>query len=463
MPTGAGKTLTAAHIVAGARDKGNRVVFVVPAVELIDQTVEAFRTEGLYSVGVIQADHHLTDAKQPIQVASVQTLSRRSLPDTDVVIVDEAHRAFRVIFEWMKRKPGLLFIGLSATPWTRGLGKHYDDLIIAATTDELIDAGYLSPFRVFAPSHPDLSKVRTVAGDYHEDDLAEAMSNGAIMADIVSTWLKLGESRQTLCFGVNRAHAKGLQRQFEAAGVCTGYVDAFTDKIERTEIRKSFERGDIKIVCNVGVLTTGVDWDVRCLILARPTKSEMLYTQIIGRALRTAEGKADAIILDHSDTTLRLGFVTDIKHDRLDMGRMKESRSDDRPKSLPLPKECTSCNFLKPPKVHTCPQCGFAPEIQPDVEELEGELAQIKGKKKLATMEEKKSFYGQLMFYAEIRGFKSGWAFHKYKEKFGVEPAPAVQSAEPEPPTGNTLAWLKSRQIAWAKTKKKMEAQNAAA
>lgn len=459
-PTGAGKTLLSAHIVAGARSKGNRVVFVVPAIELIDQTVESFASEGIFDVGVIQADHPMTDPSQPVQVASVSTLSRRQLPETDVVIIDEAHQAFKVVFQWMAKKPELLFIGLSATPWTRGLGKHYDDLIVAATTQELIDAGYLSPFRVFAPSHPDLTGVRTMAGDYREDDLAEAMSNGAIMADVVSTWLKLGESRPTLCFAVNRSHAKALQRQFEQAGVCTGYVDAFTDKFERAEVRKAFERGDIKVVCNVGVLTTGVDWDVRCLILARPTKSEMLFTQIVGRALRTAEGKSDAIILDHSDTTLRLGFVTDIQYDRLNMGRMKESSGERKPKPVPLPKECPACAYLKPPKVHACPHCGFAPEKQPDIEEIDGELAQVRGKKAQPTMAEKRSFYGQLLWVAEERGKNSKWVLANYKNRFDVWPR-GMDDVSPEPPTGKTLAWLKSRQIAWVKGKKKREEQEA--
>ena len=85
-------------------------------------------------------------------------------------------------------------------------------------------------------------------------------------------------------------------------------------------IGRRLREGQIKVVCNVYCLTTGVDWDVRCIILARPTKSEILYTQIIGRGLRTAEGKTDCLVLDHSDTTLRLGFVTDIHHETLDDG-----------------------------------------------------------------------------------------------------------------------------------------------
>lgn len=455
MATGAGKTKTAAEIIKRALAKGKRVVMTMPAIELIDQTVQALWQEGIRDIGVIQADHPMTDYSKPVQVASVQTLSRRKLPDADLVIVDEAHRAHKIIFQWMKNCPKLPFIGLSATPWTKGLGKHYDDLIIAATTQQLIREGYLSPFRVFAPSHPDLTGVRTVAGDYAEDDLAEAMDKPQLTADVVSTWLKLGENRPTLCFAVNRAHARSLERDFQQAGVAVGYVDGKSEPSERREVKQAFERGDIRVVVNVGVLTTGVDWDVRCLILARPTKSEMLYVQIIGRALRLALGKEDAIILDHSDTTLNLGFVTDIHHERLSDGSERKASSSSRPERLAAkPKECTSCSYLKPAGVHKCPSCGFAPHKIEDVQTVQGELAHLGGKRVKVTMEEKQRWYSMLLGYAEGRGWKSGWAFYKYKERFGVEPASQLH-ATPLPPDATVAGWARSRMIAAAKVREK--------
>ena len=89
----------------------------------------------------------------------------------------------------------------------------------------MIEAGYLSPFRVFAAAHPDLRGVRTVAGDYHEGELSTAMNKATLVGDVVSTWLQHAEGRPTLCFAVDRAHAKHLQLQFEAAGVPTAYQD----------------------------------------------------------------------------------------------------------------------------------------------------------------------------------------------------------------------------------------------
>ncbi len=464
LPTGGGKTIIASSIVHGARRKGNRVCFVVPAIELIDQTVTAFHNAGIQDIGVIQADHPMTDYSQPVQVASVQTISRREFPDTDVVVVDEAHKAFKKVFQWMRDKPDMVFVGLSATPWTKGLGKHYDDLIVATTTHELIQHGWLSPFRVFAPTHPDLSRVKTVAGDYHEGQLAEVMGEPSITADVVQTWLKLGEGRPTLCFGVDRAHAKSMQRKFEAVGVSCAYMDAYTDRLEREQIRQQFEAGSIKVVCNVGVLTTGVDWDVRCIILARPTKSEILFTQIIGRGLRTAEGKDDCLILDHSDSTMRLGFVTDIRHETLDMGREAANASQPREKNAPLPKECSACSYLKPAKVHKCPNCGFAPEKQTEVVTQDGELVELTGRLTVAQKrnrdtdwQDKVSFIGQLRRVAEQRGRSPGWVAHAYKARFGVWPndervkhAPATEFISPE-----VTSWVRAQDIRYAKGRAK--------
>lgn len=464
-PTGFGKTLTASWIIRSAMDRGKRVIFTVPAVSLVDQTAREFFAEGIHDIGVMQADHPMTDPARAVQVASIQTLQRRAIPEADLVIVDEAHRSFAFIRDWMRqdRWRDVPFIGLSATPWSKGLGRDYDDLIIAATTQDLIRDGYLSPFRVFAPTTPDLSGVRTVAGDFHEGDLSDAMQVGTITADVVSTWLSLGEGRPTLCFAVDRAHAAALKAQFEAADVATGYVDAYSTPDECETVRKAFASGEIKVVCNVGVLTTGVDWDVRCIILARPTKSEILYTQIIGRGLRTASGKADCLILDHSDTTRRLGFVTDIVHTELCQGTPKARAKVER--KTPEPKECPSCHFMRAPKVHSCPSCGFQPERQDSVEVIDGDLAEMTSARlakenRQAGWEEKIDFIRQLRAYALETGKKDGWAAHKYKAKFGVWPNdPRVNRASPASFVSPAVrAWIRSQNIRWAKSQSRAAA-----
>jgi len=207
-PTGFGKTIVAAAIAENAMNAGWRAIFTVPALSLVDQSVEKFYSQGIRDIGVIQANHFLTNYVRPIQVASVQTLQRRHIPEVDLVMIDEAHRWFEFYGKWMKNPEwsNVPFVGLSATPWTKGLGKYFDKLIIGATTEGLIKAGHLSKFRVFAPSSPDLTKVRTVAGDYHDGDLSEAMDKSALIADVVDTWITRGKGRPTLCFAVDRAH-----------------------------------------------------------------------------------------------------------------------------------------------------------------------------------------------------------------------------------------------------------------
>lgn len=457
-PTGAGKTVIAAAIVKMARAKNKSVIFTVPALSLIDQTVERFKQNGITEVGVMQGQHKLTDYRMPVQVCSVQTLARRQIPLADLVIVDECHVMFKLYDQWMNYPEWVdtPFVGLTATPWAKGMGAkgRWDGLIIGTTTEELINLGHLSDFKTYAPAHPDLSGVKTVAGDYDLKGLGDAMDKGSLVADIVTTWLEKAQERPTICFAVNRVHAKNIQKSFIDAGVSAEYMDAYTDLDERADIVKRFANGDTKIICNVGVLTTGFDADVRCIILARPTKSQILFTQMIGRGLRTAKGKDHCLILDHSDTTLRLGFVTDIKHDKLDDGVAKRTSSE-RPERLP--KECPKCSFLKPAKVRVCPACGFQPEPKDAVEVQEGELYELTRGKKIkpseVSLEDKQKFYSELILHAQLRGYKTGWAAHAYRDRFKVWPANQLLDRPAVMISPATQSWITSRNIRKAKAK----------
>lgn len=468
--TGAGKTKVAAAIVDGAMSKGNRTAFVVPAIALIDQTVESFYAEGIRDIGVIQANHSMTDWSKPVQVCSIQTLQTRTAwPEARTVLFDECHRLFDAHKRWLADPAwsDTPFIGLSATPWTKGLGKYFDTLLVIATTSELIEQGYLSPFRVFATGHPDLSKVKTVAGDYHEGELSEAMQQGELTADIVRTWQAKWGKANTLCFGVDKAHAKSIQERFEAADISCGYQDADTTPDERREIKRKFHNGEYRVVSNIQTLTIGVDWNVHCLILARPTKSEMLYVQIIGRALRTAEGKTEALILDHSDTTMRLGFVTDIHHESLNNGTPadKATAREAEKSAPPLPKECKSCGVLKPARVRICPNCGQTPKVESGVIERDGELVEVTGggKKQRAkgrkasdySAPERQAFFAELKAHALVRGYKTAWANVQFKEKFGAWPPDSMKEVKPAAAiSGTTASWIKSRLIDFAHSRK---------
>src|SRR5262249_36273516 len=151
----------------------------------------------------------------------------------------------------------------------------------------------------------------------------------------------------------------------------------------REQIRNASMNGNVQVIVNIATLTTGVDmpW-IGCLSLARPTKSEMLLTQIWGRGLRTHPNKPDCIVLDHSMSTLDLGLPTDIHFDHLDDGTRKKSNSkrEKREKS-DVPQECLACGYLKSPHQRKCPDCGFEARKPSNVVHQEGDLVQISGAK----------------------------------------------------------------------------------
>ncbi|WP_274537376.1 DEAD/DEAH box helicase, partial [Escherichia coli] len=120
--------------------------------------------------------------------------------------------------------------------------------------------------------------------------LASIMGSSDLVGDIVRNWLENGEDLPTICFCVNVAHANFVTREFLQSGIGAEVMTADTPHDERQDIIRRFEEGATKIIVNVGVLVAGFDSDVRCLIYARPTKSEIRWLQCIGRALRTASG-----------------------------------------------------------------------------------------------------------------------------------------------------------------------------
>jgi superfamily II DNA or RNA helicase len=246
--------------------------------------------------------------------------------------------------------------------------------------------------------------------------------------------------------------------RFEEAGFKSAYQDGATSSADRADIKRAFHNGQLDMVCNIGTLTQGVDWDVRCLVLARPTKSEMLYTQIVGRALRTATGKDHAVILDHSNSTLELGLVTDIHHDALDDGKPKVAGKTVARKK-PLPRECPVCCNIQPRVNRTCQQCGFQFPITCKVVEQDGVLDEYsrdmgKAANRKYTMQQKEQFYAELLGLAQQKGYKPGWAFYKYKEKFGVEVPSAISKVDAREPSFELYNWIKGMQIRWREAQK---------
>lgn len=451
-PTGFGKTLVAAKIIEGALAKGNSVIFCAPMISIIDQTVAAFEAEGIRDIGVMQASHPRTNPLARVQVASVQTLRNRAIPQAALVIVDECHIRDKTVERLIAERPDAFFIGLTATPWAKGMGLVWQDLVIPCTIASLIEGGFLSQFRVFAPDVPDLSRVKVERGDYAEAQLAEIMGEAALVGNVVATWLEKGENRPTLAFGVDRAHAKFLHESFERAGVASAYVDGKTDSVERSGIGRRFRSGEIRIICSVRTMTTGVDLPVSCICDCAPTKSASLHVQKIGRGLRVNPGTEDLLVLDHAGNSLRLGLVTDIHRTTLDKTKPTEKTKPEAPAEK-LPKPCSKCGVL-----HTgalCPACGHERKPVSSVESAEGELVEITGRKpREITMAVKLQRLSGLLWIARERGYKPGWAAQQFRQWHGVWPANGLRP-EPKPPSFEVSGWVKAQQIRWSKSQAK--------
>jgi DNA repair protein RadD len=459
-PPGAGKTEIAIEIVKGARRKGNSVAFTVPMLSLIDQTVKRFTDKGVDAedLGVMQAKHEKTKIGAPVQVCSVQTLGKRDKPNADVIIVDECHIRYEVIQEWMNERPDAVFIGLSATPWSKGMKEQWNNtLLIASTIKELTASGVLVPSRVFAaPKKPNLSRVSSRAGDFAEGELSQVMQDTVLVADVVETWLTKAGGRKTLVFAVDRPHAAKLQAEFEESGVKAGYVDANTPREERTEMIGQLERGELQVIVSIGTMTTGVDIPVvSCIQYVRPTRSPILFVQSLARGLRSYPGKTDCLILDHSTTTMRLGLVADINFDELQSGKKPDKEEKETP--VPMPRICPECNMVVPPREFRCLNCGAEVKLRSGIRYENGELEEI-GSTPMPTPanlnrktapEDKERFFGELLYYANERGFKlgpngiPGWCSHVYRRTFGVWPN-AYKDAPMVEPTLGTLAIIRA-------------------
>lgn len=464
MPTGGGKTVVISDMVASAVGRGEHVLFLAHRRELIGQASRKLHEAGV-DHGVI-APQYPTRPGEPVQVASIATLHARAvrsskidLPPAQMVVIDEAHhcraRSYRRIVE---SYPDAVVLGLTATPCRgdgRGLGSTFEEIIEGAPIAELVKNGFLVPTRVFAPSRPDLSGVRVERGDYVESQLAARVDKAELVGDIVVHWLRLAERRPTVvfCCGVN--HSVHIRDQFRAAGVLAEHIDGTTPLPERDAILAKLATGQVDVVCNAMVLVEG--WDspaVSCAVLARPTRSLGLYRQTVGRVLRPAPGKTDALVLDHAGAVFQHGFVEDpvtwtLAEDRRAENHAHASRGQYKAPGLTTCPECAAVRLEGRP----CTVCGWQPRPKAvPLEVAEGDLAAVDRKRKVGAAYDadgRLRFYRMLLHIADERGYQRGWAGHKHKEKFGEWP-PRGHFAPLEPDDA-TRAWVRSRQIAYAK------------
>lgn len=377
---GFGKTELATAILMAAKNNNKRAGFLADRISLCTQTSERFDKYGL-DHGMMQASHWRFRPSELIQVCSVQTLARRKWPDMTLMVVDEAHVLNAVVKKKLLEKSGYA-IGLSATAVTPGLGKYFDTVVNAPSTNRLIEMGRLVPLRYFACTAPDMTDVKVVAGEW---DAAETDKRALqVVGDVVQEYLLNGQGKKFIGFAASIAHAQELQRQFLQNGINVATYTANDNPDDRSEIVQEFRKADSTIqgILSVEALTRGFDVaSVEVLILARPLRSSLaVHVQMLGRVMRTAEGKTEAIVLDHSGNVARFWkecnelFENGVTE--LDDGKRKEkpkkAAKDDEVDMMTCP-QCRTMHMPRP----SCPSCGHEYPKKKAIEHVPGTLKEL--------------------------------------------------------------------------------------
>jgi superfamily II DNA or RNA helicase len=467
-PTGSGKTVVASEITKRNAERYKTTLFIAHRREIIAQTGEKLRALGV-AHGIIMAGVKPRPLERT-QVSAIQTLHARAvlhqtmpMPEADLLIIDEAHHACATTYrKVIDAYPNARILGLTATPCRgdgRGLGGIFDSIIELPQIPDLIEKSHLVPTRVYASQlHADLAGVRTKMGDYVQGQLADRMNTDRLVGNIVVHWLKHGERRKTVVFAVDVGHSVHIRDEFVKAGVKAEHIDGTTPKPERDEILARLGRGEIEVIVNCMMLTEGWDMpDVGCCVLARPTKQMGMYRQMIGRVLRPAPGKKDAIILDHAGAVFRHGFVEDRVEWTLDPDKGAENVTQRQHEATGKDRfiECSQCSALREGG-KACPCCGFLPPKKPvEYQVAEGELREVTSRSTVKPVSEQEliTFYLELRGVREERGWSAKFPSASFREKHGRWPDRAWDQYPSLDPSPATRSWVKSRLIAYAKSR----------
>ena len=306
--TGAGKTLTSAHMLHEAAAKGSYTLFIVDRLALIDQTSAVFDEYGIPH-GVVQGDHPRWQPHENVQVCSAQTLARRRLPRSPaLIIVDECHAQYKATLDYIEANPQAVVIGLTATPFTKGMGQNWDGIVNVVPTRQLIDAGHLiEPTIYVAKSPEDAALGLNSYGEFSDESATSAGIE--IVGDVVQEWITkthehFGGPVKTIVFSPTVEHGRELCAAFAAAGYNfqqVSYMDRSDE--ERREKIEEFRRPDsiINGLVSCGVLTRGFDVpEVRIGISCKPYRKSLSgHMQEMGRVMRThaESGKDKALWL----------------------------------------------------------------------------------------------------------------------------------------------------------------------
>lgn len=476
-PTGSGKTVMAAAVADYYLQKHQRVLFLLPRRELVDQTADKFDAIGYdfgNDYGIIMAGEEMTywTLGCPLQIASKDTLHARTksgrieLPEAALLIVDECHLSLSPT--WLKlidhyKEQGTHILGLTATPARgdgRGLGEAYSMMVQAPMVSELMNMGHLSRATYYAPTQVDLDGIAfdRKKHDYNETQLQERMSQQHIVGDIVEHWLKLAGGRRTVVFCAGVKHSILVRDRFRSQGIKADHVDGMTDINERKAIFDRFRSGETQVLTNCMVATYGFDLpEMDCVVLARPTQSIILHLQMLGRGLRTAEGKEDCLVLDHAGNVVRLGFASDEVPWGLEpTGNLYERIAQERLKKTIEDSEgivCDSCGHIFT-SARKCPSCGWElPEKKgKDINVADGELVSYTAQDGL-DVDEIRRFYREMLGLCQLRNRKAGVAYFRTLAKYNYKAPYAWLQLPPLQPSETTIGYDKYQQIKYAKSR----------
>jgi superfamily II DNA or RNA helicase len=416
LPTGGGKTVIFCHITREAVRKGKSVLILVHRQELLRQTTSKLSQWGVPWETIEAGKPTLNE--WPVSVAMVQTAARRELALYDLIICDEAHHA--VAGSWagiIEKQPQAYLLGVTATPCRmdgKGLGDAFDVLLEGVKMRQLITDGFLCEPKIYAASVADLTGVRSVGGDYNRGDLETALLKSRITGDAVREYQQHADGLPAIVFCVSVQHAQATAQSFTDAGYRSAAVDGSMDDSERKRLINGLTDGSIQVLTSCDIVSEGTDIPaVAAAILLRPTKSEALYLQQVGRALRPMDGKQHAIILDHAGNVFRHGMPTATREWTLE-GRDKQARQ----KTAEAVRQCKMCYAVHQAAV--CPECGAIAPLKPrQLKKIAGQLVPVEDVERVKR-EAKVEVWGaksleELKAIAFRRGYKPGWAYHRWQ------------------------------------------------
>ena len=457
-----GKTIVAGHMLKSAQDKGKTAYFLCDRIQLVEQAIEAFTEMGI-KFGVKQADHPLTDPTQTVQIVSIQTLAAivgkhgRNLPAFDFAIVDEAHTSYTIIDKIIESYNNIPIIALTATPYAKGLGKKYNNLLVPITQRELLEQGYLAPIKYYGGEHIDMSKIRSVDPNTYkiEDIERETDKDDRLAGCIIRNWMEYGENSQTIAFSPTQNLSKNLVEMLNKNGISAEHVDCSFSQEDRQALFEAHDRGEFKVLSCSRLLNTGYDApSVRCMIDCFPVKSVTTYVQRAGRLSRIHPGKEYAIYLDHASNFDRFGYYEDIVPESLHDGESTHNEKSQIKKEAREVKtrECPDC--LQQMSGYKCKACGYEVPRLEQIEDDGAMLVELTGSKanRKDSKEVKEQFLSELHYYAKTKGYKVGWAANQYRSKYSVWPN-KISFHDTDKISDMTKGWLQHQRIAYANRK----------